>query len=55
MNDKRRILSLVGVTVDGALGWMIGFIETLYAPFGTAGNAALSLIYTLYSSPLRTH
>jgi hypothetical protein len=30
------------------LGWMVGFIETLYTPFGTTGNySAISDLYTL--------
>jgi hypothetical protein len=53
---KAIILSRVGVTYETGFGlddWIycILYIHT----FGTAGNTALSLIYTLYSSPLHTH
>jgi hypothetical protein len=44
MSGKRRILSLVGVTIDGVLDWMIGFIDISYIVLGTTGNAALLLI-----------
>jgi hypothetical protein len=53
---KRDILSSVGVTIDGVLDWTIGFIaHYTFTQLGTTGNTALSLFYTLYSSPLYTH
>jgi hypothetical protein len=43
------------VTYKRVLDWMIRFIYILYKQLGTIGNRALSLIYTLSSSPLHTH
>jgi hypothetical protein len=46
----------VTVTYKRGLGWMTGFIAPYtFTQFGTTGNTALSLFYTLSSSPLHTH
>jgi hypothetical protein len=50
------ILSRVSMTVDGVVDWMIEFIVPYtFTQFGTTGNTALSLFYTLFSSPFHTH
>jgi hypothetical protein len=51
------VLSRVGVTYKTGFGiWMIGFIApSTFTQFGTTGTTALSLFYTLSSSPLHTH
>jgi hypothetical protein len=42
------ILSSVGVTTDGVLDWMIGFIYTKYTALGTTGNySAIADLHTL--------
>jgi hypothetical protein len=47
---EKKILSRVGVTIRRVMVWMIGL--TFYA---LQAITALSLIYTIYSSPLHTH
>jgi hypothetical protein len=48
--DKGRLIH-----IDGVLEWMIAFIAPYtFTQFGTTTDTALSLFYTLSSSPLHT-
>jgi hypothetical protein len=47
------LVSRVGVTYKTGFG--LDLLQLMHSQLGTTGNRALSLIYTLYSSPLHTH
>jgi hypothetical protein len=52
----KNILSRVLVTIDGVSEWMVRFIAPYtFTTLETTGNPALSLIYTVDTSPLHTH
>jgi hypothetical protein len=55
-SSRRMVLSRVWVTYRRDLHWMIGIIAYYtFTQLGTTDNTALSLFYTLSSSPLSTH
>jgi hypothetical protein len=57
LNISLNIVTCRGlrVTYRRGLDWMVEFTGTLFTQHGTTGSTAVSLIYTLYSSPLHTY
>jgi hypothetical protein len=46
---------MLGVIIRWGMDWMIGFIDTLYMPLGTAGNhSAVADLHTLQFTVTRT-
>jgi hypothetical protein len=48
-NALVNIQSRIGVTVDGGLDWMVGFIDTLYRQLGTTGNYSATAVSTHFT------
>jgi hypothetical protein len=49
------LLRVGGLCLTYKTGFGLDLLHLIQSQLGTIGNTALSLIYTLYSSPLHTH